>query len=1517
MGVVCTSENKSRKRSIRILSNPESNNNGLENLNDFKYNDENTYNTAENLKKNSNLIKNKNLSLEHYIFYIETIDKNEYFITSNFDTLKYYSTYKKFYSKWEEILQFTRPQKKFSYRNLNQNHNFIITTTEKKYSSLKIVNNNQEYIKNNNNKNINNNKNFSNIDEANLFNYLENTGDKNLIGRGSQIINYNCRNSEYSDLILKFQIAFFFNKYRFIKYLSKGPPNNIRWTIWVSFALCHSGYDFITEEKYLELISRNDKNFETYEEEQIKKDLNRSNQNKEFFENKNSLNSLYNILKALAIEDPELGYCQGMNILAANFLMISDGNEFETFNMLRFIFKRLELREFFLNGFPKLIMYIFILKEFIKDNLPKLYMKISELDIPEETWIFKWLQTLYNLTLPISITIRLIDCILCFGLEFLINFSLAFIKIFEKKLLFCGDINDFLRTFKVEEIINPNILINSMLSRTNSNFEDFNECNKRFENNKDAKVSAEVNAKDNKIFVDTKNKYKNEKIINNNNNNKNFSCIDNLNELENRSTTNSPNRKPPIYKSKKEDISCFNLTMKSRKESDKNHNSNYKLNNNKFKDENLNTHGNSEKYRNNNNLNNIDDKISEVSFTADNSIRYMINTKEELLAFREKLITKAKKIDLKDAIRKMIDNYTQQNMDIKNKFNDNESSTGDGLNEEKSHVYENGNNLFNNDVNKTGVTSQVPFEISYKSNEKEIVKPKDFTNTYDEQEYNLIKEKKDFNIKRNIVGNDNFSNSIYSIRKNSINSQNSKNSVKDHLLNEIIMEEKNFNFNEQCDLYISNNSYYSINNLDNYWSEPKNQDTTNRGKFCNKCLLRLTEKKSHYNIENENKKKFNNNIKLSDKTSEEENCLYCINHPINPNDNKNSNNVLNNKINSKDIDKTNKKEDEFLNVDLYLQGTNLEHSFNSLNKKNNYYQTQNKIVTSQKKRISFAELRVSNTNKSPQSKNSLKKNPYSCKNISYNNNNYINNNIIFNSEKTQFADKNLIPPCINANKENNSKGPNNNLNYSQNINFPFNYNKNTKNDVHRFIYELNQANQNNCKNNSPVFTTEQISLMHNIKEKLDIIKNFDYLDVEENEIEEDYNNDCFNVDENFDFDNEWENRSKINRYINEAHSSFQNISGRWSPDKLNIIKHKYNSSDLNNCNKNNNYKNTDFSKSIGKIVYSTNKNFNNELEKEINFEEKNIDSNELNSLYEHSYCVYDEINQKVSNNGIKKENEDLNTLSRNDSNKYLNSSKNHLIYNSNESEYVYKKYNKEILIYDNISEISRVNANEYNSEYLKRNNNNKVTINNNRKHDISCIYKNSHINQSSFPNINHQIKRPYNTLDNDVVNCSSNLINKMADLNFNNKIIKKDINTDINQEDLIERNNTLNVKVNGSNKSIIKINIANSLSSSKISNLTSKGISNFSKNLLRKSNKNLSQVEIERYSNQQKGIKTTYENYQNKKDKTNSVLDTYDDERINTISNEYSTFDRTVQNTKNIKGLDTKILISKKFDSKL
>jgi len=846
MGALCTNS-KQKKNKTKSYEAEINDNNCLENINKKK-----TFNESVNNYFNTGAIKESNnklqkFRLKNYKFYFETLENNDFFIISNFECLKYSSTIEKFYKKWEEILQLTREQRKFSYRNLNQNHNFmLINNYDKRNSKFQHLNNNnnkhcsdQQNVLNNinqnnlcqnknsnccnnKNKNLKNNLNINNIEESNNFNINNVTyNNTSLFPKCSQMKNLINETSHifHSNLFKKFQTAFSFNKYRFIKYLSKGPPNNIRWTVWISLAFCQSDNDFLTEDKYLELIKKIDTNFETFEEEQIKKDLNRSNENQNFFTNEKNKDALYNILKALAIDDPELGYCQGMNILAANFLMISDGNEFESFNLLRFLFKHLELREFFLNGFPKLIMYIFILKEFIKDNLPKLFMKISDLEIPEETWIFKWLQTLYNLTLPISISIRVIDCVLCFGLEFLLNYSLAFIKYFEKKLLICDDINDFLKTFKVEEIINPNILcMNLQYTDTNINIEGINKItNKEKINIQNEKYNNyEINTNYNRKYS-----YNNEQILQNNNKDLNLKkTISKENNFINdiyEGKLSSPNKKVKNIDLEKDknlnnQESYLNLTDHQIKYLQYNKLNTTNINKNKV--ENLTSNDKKEKELNFNSNNSFiikqEDQKSQLNAITNNNstIKFMINTKDDLLWFREKLITNAKKIDLKEAIKKMIETYTKENMEIKNKFQDNDSSTGDGINEDKSILYENNNynqsKFQENPQNK--ILEKNPFEICFKNAENE---------NFENQKSNI-----DFKIKES-----------KSLKKSHRDSKN------EHIINEVILEEKDDENNDYYNIRTSNNLEFKKDNLEKYQINTKVSAFSNKSKFCDDCYF--------------------------------------------------------------------------------------------------------------------------------------------------------------------------------------------------------------------------------------------------------------------------------------------------------------------------------------------------------------------------------------------------------------------------------------------------------------------------------------------------------------------------------------------------------------------------------------------------------------------------------------------------------------------------------------------------------
>ena len=241
---------------------------------------------------------------------------------------------------------------------------------------------------------------------------------------------------------------------KFNKILLEGPPNNLRWIMWNAIAntkyfdiqtkigvTCKQIYDDLLCSEF------NDKNIEKY----IRDDLSRTMNYIKYFKSSNWTQSLYNVLKVLVLYDEKLGYCIGMNEIAAIFLIISDCNELETFNVLRYIYSSnygLGLREFYIDNFPKLNYYIYIILEILRERYPHIYKIKYDNKIENELWIQIWLQQIYSNLLDISITTRLWDCLIAQGSKFIINISLAYIKSYENEIIKCNSVESFLEIFK-------------------------------------------------------------------------------------------------------------------------------------------------------------------------------------------------------------------------------------------------------------------------------------------------------------------------------------------------------------------------------------------------------------------------------------------------------------------------------------------------------------------------------------------------------------------------------------------------------------------------------------------------------------------------------------------------------------------------------------------------------------------------------------------------------------------------------------------------------------------------------------------------------------------------------------------------------------------------------------------------------------------------------------------------------------------------------------------------------------
>lgn len=249
------------------------------------------------------------------------------------------------------------------------------------------------------------------------------------------------------------RIFYIKNNNKFKERIAKGPPSLFRWISWIIVSKIP---EFRKENLYI-LSYLNMKDDAT--ELQIKKDLNRSYPC-QFIENlsedeiSNKEFSLYRLLKSFAGVDSEVLYCQGMNFIANFILFMSNYKEIDAFYIMIALFSNTYssiygVRGFFTKGFPLLQFYLKVFHINLEQRNSKLSKHLLiNLELKDEAWIGKWMMTMFTISFPFEVVMRIWDCIFIYGIEFIIKFSLAMMTEIEFDILNIHDTSDFIEYFK-------------------------------------------------------------------------------------------------------------------------------------------------------------------------------------------------------------------------------------------------------------------------------------------------------------------------------------------------------------------------------------------------------------------------------------------------------------------------------------------------------------------------------------------------------------------------------------------------------------------------------------------------------------------------------------------------------------------------------------------------------------------------------------------------------------------------------------------------------------------------------------------------------------------------------------------------------------------------------------------------------------------------------------------------------------------------------------------------------------
>lgn len=227
----------------------------------------------------------------------------------------------------------------------------------------------------------------------------------------------------------------------FVSLVLGGIPVKLRPQIW---SQCSGAETIKIPGLYSELSS--DANFDPIVEaqntSQIDLDLYRTMPHNIFFGKGPGVAKLRNVLVAVSRHNPDTGYCQGMNIMAA-VLLLAFPTEEDAFWALVALTNLLPTDYLA----PPLLTSMAdqkVLKTYIGQYLPQINQHMTNLEIDLEAITFSWFLSCFADTLPPEVLFRIWDVFLCLeGMAFLFKTALALFKMHQKELLQFDSAADF------------------------------------------------------------------------------------------------------------------------------------------------------------------------------------------------------------------------------------------------------------------------------------------------------------------------------------------------------------------------------------------------------------------------------------------------------------------------------------------------------------------------------------------------------------------------------------------------------------------------------------------------------------------------------------------------------------------------------------------------------------------------------------------------------------------------------------------------------------------------------------------------------------------------------------------------------------------------------------------------------------------------------------------------------------------------------------------------------------------
>ncbi|KAI9265974.1 rab-GTPase-TBC domain-containing protein [Sporodiniella umbellata] len=229
----------------------------------------------------------------------------------------------------------------------------------------------------------------------------------------------------------------------FGKLVRIGIPNRIRGEIW-EFSSGAIYQRFANQGLYKEILIKY-KGQRSTSTEEIEKDLNRSLPEYAGYQSSEGIDRLRRVLTAYAWNNPELGYCQAMNIVTSALLIYT--TEEQAFWLLHSLVDRICPGYYSTSMYGALLDQI-VFEKLVEKTMPILWNHFKSTEVELSVACLPWFLSLYVNSMPLKFAIRVLDILFLEGPRILFQIGLAILKLNGEDLLNTGDDGSFLDILK-------------------------------------------------------------------------------------------------------------------------------------------------------------------------------------------------------------------------------------------------------------------------------------------------------------------------------------------------------------------------------------------------------------------------------------------------------------------------------------------------------------------------------------------------------------------------------------------------------------------------------------------------------------------------------------------------------------------------------------------------------------------------------------------------------------------------------------------------------------------------------------------------------------------------------------------------------------------------------------------------------------------------------------------------------------------------------------------------------------